>query len=70
VAIYIWLIFHDVSLMCTQFGCTSLSITHFDYLIGVGALELIFEIGGIVKVFTAKKSSPPRLMEPRKRKGK
>jgi hypothetical protein len=56
--------------MCTQYGCTSITASHFDYLIGIGALELIFEIGGIIKVFVAKKASTPRLMEPRKRKGK
>lgn len=53
-AIYIWLIFHNIVIYCNSAGCLSTSMQHFNYLSGVGALELIFELAGIVKIFTKK----------------
>jgi hypothetical protein len=52
-ALYIWLLWHQVVVFCQSgVGCMSTSMAHFNYLIGVGALELIFELAGIIKIFT------------------
>lgn len=53
-AIYIWLLIHSMVILCTNGGCTSVSMQHFDYLVGIGALEIIFESAGIVKIFSKK----------------
>lgn len=54
--LYIWLIWHQLVIYCAAgAGCIQSSVAHFDYITGIGALELLFEISGIIKIFTIKK---------------
>ncbi len=54
-AIYIWLIWHEIIIFCQQgVGCLQVSNAHFSYLMGLGALELIFELPAIAKIFLKK----------------
>ena len=53
-SIYIWLKIHEIIINCTQAGCVQTSMSHFNYLMGIGALELIFELSGIIKIFSKK----------------
>lgn len=53
-AIYIWLLINSIVIYCDVSGCVSTSIAHFNYLTTIGSLELIFEVAGIVKIFTKK----------------
>jgi hypothetical protein len=56
--LYIWLLWHEIVIFCQQgVGCLQVSNAHFNYLIGIGALELIFEIPAIIKVFFKKDQS-------------
>lgn len=53
--IYIWLLIHEIIIQCTTgVGCIQSSMAHFNYIIGLGALEMIFEIPGIVRIFFKK----------------
>jgi predicted sulfurtransferase len=53
--LYIWLLWHQVVIYCTQgVGCIQSSMAHFEYVLGLGVIEVIFEIGGIIKVFVRK----------------
>lgn len=53
-AIYIWLLYYNIAILCEN-GCTQVSMAHFNYLFGVGALELIFELRGIIKIYQKRK---------------
>lgn len=53
--LYIWLVIHEIVIFCQAgVGCSQVSNAHFSYLIGIGALELVFEIPAIVKIFFRK----------------
>ena len=53
--LYIWLLWYQIIIYCAQgAGCIQSSMAHFEYILGIGAVELIFEISGIVKVFLRK----------------
>jgi hypothetical protein len=56
---YIWLLWHQIVIECNQVGCLQSSMAHFNYIIGLGFLELIFEIGGIVRIYLKKNKSTP-----------
>lgn len=49
--LYIWLLYHQILIQCTQAGCIQSSMANFDYLSGIGAVELIFELAGIIKIY-------------------
>lgn len=57
-ALYIWLMFHRVVIECTQTGCHEVTLASFNYIATLGGLELIFEMFGIVRIFS-KKAPPP-----------
>ena len=53
--LYLWLLFHQVFITCTQAGCIQASSNaNFDYLLGIGAIELVFELSGIIKIYARK----------------
>jgi len=54
---YIWLLFHSMVIMCTAAGCNAVSMSSFNYVIGLGTLELVFEVAGVIRIF--KKNVPP-----------
>jgi hypothetical protein len=49
--LYIWLLWHQIVIECNQVGCVQSSMAHFNYFVGLGVLELLLEIGGIVKIY-------------------
>lgn len=54
-ALYIWLLWHQLVIFCAVgAGCLQTSMAHFDNLMAAGALELLFEVGGIIKIFSRK----------------
>ena len=54
--LYIWLLFYNVAIYCApNAGCIQVSMTHFNYLVGIGALEIIFEMGGMIRIYEKKK---------------
>lgn len=56
--IYIWLVYYNIAINCVaNTGCMQVSMAHLNYLIGIGSIELIFELGGIIRIFM-KKSDP------------
>ena len=56
VVLYIWLLFYNVAIYCApNAGCIQTSMAHFNYLVGIGAIELIFELHGMVKIYEKKK---------------
>jgi hypothetical protein len=59
-AFYIYLIWHQIVIHCAEAaaGCMQVSVAHFDYLMSAGALEMILEIAGIVKIFKKKDKAP------------
>lgn len=52
--IYIWLLIQEMIVRCIDSLCSSVSMAHFDYLLGIGSLELIFEVAGIIKIYSQK----------------
>ncbi len=56
--IYIWLLWHQMVIFCTEAGCMQVSMAHFNYLVGLGTLELVLEITGIIRIFF--KKNPPK----------
>jgi hypothetical protein len=59
VGIYIWLLFHGIVLHCVESaGCIQSTVSHLDYLIQIGSVELVFELVGIIRIFM--KKSPPK----------
>lgn len=53
--LYIYLLFHEIVINCTQsVGCIQTSYTHLDFLLKASALELVFEIPKVVQIFVKK----------------
>lgn len=53
--LYIWLLWHQIAITCiAATGCVQTSMAHFDYMMGIGALELILEISGIIRIYVKK----------------
>lgn len=67
--IYIWFIVNQIVIQCTGAGCAATSVDHFNYIAGIGLLELICEIPGVIKVFRRKLNgdSKPDIGRGRKR---
>lgn len=53
-AIYIWLLFQNIVISCIANACSVSTNDHLGYLLQIGMVEVIFEIGGIIKIFVKK----------------
>ena len=53
--VYIWLLLRDLVYFCAGgSGCVPSTNTHLDYLIAIGAVELLGEIAGVLRVYIKK----------------
>lgn len=51
----IWLIYHQIVIICENGMCNQVSMAHFNYLVSLGTLEVILEIWSVIKIFTKRK---------------
>lgn len=57
--IYIYLLWHEIVIYCAQTsGCMQTSLFHFNQVLALGALELLFEIPQIIKIYLKKEEKP------------
>lgn len=56
--IYIWLIIQNIVIACAGGACMlSPQNGHLEYLIGIGGVELLFELGGVIKIYAKRNGS-------------
>ena len=54
--LYIYLLWHQIVIYCAEAsGCLQTSEFHFNQLLALGSLELLFELPQIVKIYVHKK---------------